>query len=154
MRRALLVLPALLLVPACSGGDAEAKAAYLERAEAVCAKANAAQTALTTPSAADAIPTYVRSVVTVAGDASADLDALEAPEGDRAEIEEKFLAPLREQVALGRTYADEVEATSKKGDTAGVLRLLGSAPLQTKADLEFLKSYGFKACVDAADTSS
>ena len=151
-----LVLP-LLLLTACSGGGDEGdggKAAYLAEAEAVCTKANDAQAAATVPAAPDAIPAYVRQVVTIAGDASAELDALEAPQADEAELEEKFLAPLREQVGLGEAYATKVEQTAAQGVDAAVLGLLGSAPLETKADLAFLEEYGFTACVAAADTSS
>lgn len=148
-----LVLPLLLLGTACSGGGDGGKAAYLAEAEAACKKANDAQKATTVPIAPDAIPAYVRQVVTIAGDASTELDALEPPEDDAAELEEKFLAPLREQVGLGEAYAKEVEETAAK-DPAAVLGLLGSAPLETKADLAFLESYGFTECVAAADTSS
>lgn len=158
MRRTVLVLPLLLLVTACSGGgdgdDDGGKAAFITQAEAVCKEANEAQAAATVPAAPDAIPAYVRQVVTIASDASAELNALEPPEADAAELDEKFLAPLREQVGLGQAYAKQVEETAAKGDTAAVLGLLGSAPLETKADLEFLESYGFTECVEAADTSS
>ena len=152
--RTALVLPLLLLATACSGGDGDGgKAAYLVAAEAVCTKANDAQQATALPAAADAVPAYVRQVVTIAGDASRELDALEPPEDDAAELEEKLLAPLREQVGLGEAYATKVEETAAK-DPAAVLGLLASAPLETKADLAFLESYGFTQCVEAADTSS
>ncbi len=157
MTRVALVLPLLLLATACGGGgdeQADAKAAYLADAEAVCAKANEAQKAAGTPAGPAEIPGFVRSVVTIASDASAELSALEPPEADAAELESKFLGPLREQVTEGQAFATQVEETAKKGDTAAVLALLGKAPLQAKADLDFLRSYGFSACVDAADTSS
>lgn len=156
MTRRLLLLPVLVLAAACSGGsdDADAKAAYLADAEAVCAKAVEAQKAAGTPNAPAAIPAFVRQVVTIASDASAELNALEPPEADAAELEEKFLGPLRQQVTEGQAFAKKVEDTAKGGDTSKVLALLGEAPLQAKADLEWMKSYGFTACVDAADTSS
>ena len=149
-----LVLPLLLLLAACSGNEGDGgRAAYLVEAEAVCKRANDAQRAATVPVTPAAIPAYVRQVVTIAGEASAGLSALEPPEGDAAELEEKVLAPLREQVGLGEAYAKEVEETATK-DPSAVLGLLGSAPLETKADLAFLESYGFTECVQAADTSS
>ena len=159
MRRTALVLPLLLLATACggggdAGGDDSGKAAFIEAAEAICTKANEAQAGATVPAAPDAIPAYVRQVVTIASDASAELNALEPPEADAAELDAKFLGPLREQVGLGQAFAKQVEDTAKSGDTAAVLGLLGKAPLQTKADLDYLESYGFTACVEAADTSS
>ncbi|MCW2606987.1 MAG: hypothetical protein JWO60_1680 [Frankiales bacterium] len=158
MKRTVLLPALLVLLAACGGGDdgggADAKAAYLEQAEAICTKANDAQTAVKQPAGPDGIAAYVRQVVTIASDASAELNALEPPEKDAAELDAKLLSPLREQVGLGQAYAKQVEETAAKGDPAAVLKLLGSAPLQTKADLEWMTSYGFKACVDAADTSS
>ena len=155
--RAALVLPLLLLATGCSGGGDEGdggKAAYVAEAEAVCKKANDAQQAATLPASPEAIPAYVRQIVTIAGDASTGLSALEPPEDDAAELDEKFLGPLREQVEAGEAYATKVEQTAAAGDQAAVLALLGSAPLETRADLAFLESYGFVECVKAADTSS
>lgn len=155
MRRVLVVLPLLLLASACGGSDEpSAKEAYLAEAEAVCAKANAAQKAEKSPAGPDAIPAYVRRVVTIASDASAELNALEPPADDADELDAKLLSPLREQVAVGQAFAKDVEEAGAKKDTAAVLKLLGTAPLQPKADLEFMKDYGFVECVDAADTSS
>ena len=152
--RTALVLPLLLLATACGGGGDGGKAAYVADAEAVCKKANVAQAATTLPAAPAAIPAYVRRVVTIADEASTGLTALTPPKADAAELEEKFLGPLREQVGLGEAYATKVEQTAAKGDQTAVLALLGSAPLETRADLAFLESYGFVECVKAADTSS
>jgi hypothetical protein len=157
-RLSLLVLPLLVLLAGCSGGGGavavKAKADYLERAEAVCATANTAQQQLGLPASAAAVPAYVRRVVAVASTASRDLDALTPPAADRRELEAKLLAPLREQVGKGEVFAAQVDATARQGDDAAVLRLLGTAPLQTTADLDWMRSYGFSACVDAVDTSS
>ena len=69
-------------------------------------------------------------------------------------LDSKVLAPLREQVGLGQAFATKVEETAAGGDTAAVLKLLGEAPLQSKADLAFMEEYGFEACVEAANTAS
>lgn len=157
MRRALVVL-ALLVTPACGGGggggDADAKQAYLEKAEAICTRANEAQAAEPSPNDAKSIAVYVRRLVTLAGDAAAELAALEPPEDDAAELDAKVVRPLQEQLAVARDYAKQVEDAAASGDSAAVLTLLGSAPTETKADLEFMREYGFTACVEAADTSS
>jgi hypothetical protein len=45
------------------------------------------------------------------------------------------------------------EAVAKKDDTA-LGRLITNPPTGSKADLDWMRSYGFKQCVDAADTGS
>ncbi len=155
MKRALLLLPLLLLPAACSGEtDDGGKAAYLKQAESVCARAVAARAAAGTPTSTKAIPAYVRQIVTVASDTSAELNALEPPAADAAELDTKLLAPLRDQVGKGQAFAKLVEETAAKGDDAAVLKVLGSAPLKPQADLAFMKDYGFVQCVKAADTSA
>lgn len=156
MRRALGVL-VLLAATACGRGDdpgTDARQAYLEQAEAICAKANQAEAAEQSPTDAEGIPVYVRRLVTIAGDAAAELAALEPPEADSAELDAKVIRPLQEQLQLGRDYAEQVEETAASGDPAAVLTLLGSAPTQLRADLGFMREYGFAACVDAVDPSS
>lgn len=154
MKRALLLVP-VLLVAACGGGGGDAaagsKAAFVKQAEAICTKANTARKAEKTPTSAQELPAYVRRVVTLASDASAELNALEPPKKDAAELDAKFLGPLREQVGRGQAFATQVEKTSATGDTAAVLKLLGSAPLSTTADVGFVRSYGMTACADAAN---
>ncbi|MCW2777818.1 MAG: hypothetical protein JWN17_1543 [Frankiales bacterium] len=158
MKRVLLLLPLLVLPTACSGGGDDPakaqKAAFVKQAEAICTKANAARKDVSITSAPDAIPVAVRRLVTIASDASAELNALEPPEKDAAELDSKFLAPLRAQVQLGQAYAKRVEETAAKGDQAAVLKLLGSAPLKSDADLAFVKDYGMPQCAKAADTST
>jgi hypothetical protein len=147
-----LVVP--LLLTGCGGDkDNEAKADYLKQAEAVCATANSEQKALTAPTAVGQLAPYVAEVVAVADRAYTALLALEAPAGDKAELNDKVLKPLQAQVATGHQYAAQVAAAAKKKDQAELLRLLGDPPTDTKADLRWMKSYGFKSCVDAADTS-
>lgn len=158
MKRTLLLLPLLVLATACSGGGtdpaAAEKAAFVKKAEAICTKANQARADVSITSEPDAIPVAVRKLVTIASDASAELNALELPEADAAELDAKLLAPLREQVGRGQAYATQVEETAAKGDQAAVLALLGKAPLDSGADLEFVEDYGLPACAKAADTSS
>lgn len=157
MRRASLVLSplvlTLLVLPACGGGDEQAKAAYVEQAEAVCARANAARQAVPAATSAAGIPKAVRALVDVAAGATAELAALKPPEKDAAQIQEKFVGPLQSQVQDGQAYAARVQA-AKGSDAGALLRLLAEAPTETRADLEFLRDYGFRACVEAADTAS
>ncbi len=158
MLRALLLLPLLVLPAACSGGSADdpavaQKAAFVKEAEAICTRANTARSKVSITSDANAIPVAVRMLVTIASDASAELNALEPPEADAAELDAKLLAPLRAQVGKGQAYARQVEETAAKGDQAAVLALLGKAPLSSDADLGFVKDYGLPACAKAADFS-
>ncbi len=144
-----------VLLASCGGDDGkEQKADFLKQAESICAKANAEQKALTTPTAVAQLAPYVAKVVAIADRASTALLALDLPEKDGKALEEKVITPLQEQVVVGRNYAAQVAAADKAKDQAKLIRLLGNPPTQTKADLRFMKSYGFKACLDAADTTS
>ncbi len=145
MRRALL---AVLLVAACSSSSDDPRAAYLREAEGVCRAAVEAQAAEPTPADPTALAAYVRRLVTVQGDAAAELAALRPPEADEAELDAKVVRPLQEQVQRSRDYADRVE---KAPDTAAVLDLLGQAPSRTDADLGWMRDYGFRACVELVD---
>lgn len=152
-------LAVLLLVTACSGGGSSvaaggvSKADYLAKAEAICATANKDQAALTTPTAVDGLAPYVSRIVAIADKATAGISALEAPKADKDELEARVLAPLRAQLVVGHSYSDKVAAAAKDKDNAALIALLGNPPTQTKADLRWMKKYGFKECVESADTS-
>jgi len=152
-------LALIVLVAACSSGGGSAssggqsKADYLHQAEAICAKANTEQGSLKTPTAVDDLAPYVSRIVAIADLAATDLTALEPPGGDSAVLEAKLLKPLREQLVVAHEYADKVAAAAKRRDNAALVQLLGDPPTKTRADLRWMKSYGFKECVEAADTS-
>lgn len=152
-RLCLLVLLALLT--GCGGGEdnAKAKADFLKQAEAICAKAVADQKALTTPTAVPQLPPYVTSVVAIADEATKKLRALSLPDKDKKDLEAKVLNPLQEQLVAGHAYATKVSAAARANNQRELITLLGNPPTQTKADLRWMKSYGFSACVEAADTS-
>lgn len=145
----------LLAVSACSGGTSTgvSKADYLARAEAICAQANRSQDGLATPTAVDALAPYVARIVAIADQAATELRALAVPEADRSDLEVNVLTPLEEQLEVGHDYADEVAAAAKARDNAELVRLLGDPPTRTRADLRWMKAYGFKECVESADTS-
>jgi hypothetical protein len=147
----------LLSLTACGGGSDDAggvsKADYLTKTEAVCAKANADQTALKTPTSPEGIAPYVVKVVEIADTATTQIAAIEAPKKDKADLDAKVLTPLREQLTAGHEFADKITAAAKAKDDDALLKLLQQAPTQSKADLRWMKDYGFKECVEAADTS-
>lgn len=155
MRRALVLL---LLCAACggssSGSTSSAKVAYLKQAEAICAKANtdttAAKAAL--PSDSAAVPAYVRKILDVARKDVTDLSALTPPKADAAALQTKVLAPLRAQLADGDAFAAKVDAAAAAKNNTALTNLILHPPTQTRVDVAWMKSYGFKQCVTAADT--
>jgi len=62
--------------------------------------------------------------------------------------------PLRQQSADAQRFADDVESATKRNDKAALVRLGDSAPPTTRADLDYMRAYGFQACVDLADSSA
>lgn len=153
----------LVLVAGCGDGDgggdggkvgAVSKADYLAEAEAICKSSNAERKQLETPTSVAGLAPYVSRVVAIADGATSKLRALTAPAADAAELQTKVLGPLEEQLSAGHTYADQVAAAAKANDTAALGALLSDPPTKTRADLPFMKDYGFDECVKAADTGS
>ncbi|MCW2500096.1 MAG: hypothetical protein JWN87_1772 [Frankiales bacterium] len=156
MKRTLLVLP-VLLATACGGGGSAhsggvSKADYLQKAEAICKQANTDQKALKTPAGVDDLAPYVGKLVELADTATTQVVALEMPKADKAELDKKVLQPLKKQVVAGKAYAAKVTAAAKAQDQAELVKLLSSPPNGAKADLAWMRTYGFKECVAAADT--
>jgi hypothetical protein len=157
MKRALAVL---VLVSACGGssggGMVNAKASYLADAEAICATANTQLAAAKKqqPTAVDGVPAYVHKLVDVARTNLTDLSALTPPSADAVAVKGKLLDPLGQQLADGVAFAAQVDAAAAKKDTAKLTQLVFNPPTKTRVDLAWMKSYGFKACVTAADTGA
>ena len=157
MKRALVVL---LLIAACGGSSGTKsgsdKAAYLAKAEAICTTSNSdlavAKKAL--PADTAAVPPYVHKLVDIARKDVTDLSALTPPKADAAAIDAKVIAPLKAQLADGDAYAGKVDAAAAAKDNAKLTDLVLHPPTKTRADVAFMKTYGFKACVKAADTGN
>lgn len=148
MKRALLLLPVLLLLPACGGGDAaSAKEAFVVKAEAICAVAKADREKQVQPTSPTALAGYVDTLVGILEKAQLDLAVLELPADDSAALKAKVFDPLAADVAAGKAFAAKV--TAAKGDGATILGLLGSRP-KTTIDLEYAKTYGLPTCAAAA----
>ena len=151
MRRLAAALP-LLLVAACSGGGGddleERRNAYLDRAEAVCERTNADIDALGTPAGVEQVPEFADKAVAIVQRTVEELSAVEPPEEDRAEVEQKVLEPLADDVETAEQYAEQVKAAAAANDQAGLLRLLQESP-QTTADVAFMRDYGYVECVEA-----
>lgn len=157
MKRLVALLPLALLV-ACSGSDKDliaaglTKAEYVAKAEAICTKANADVKAQTLPTSPQALPAYVEKLLAIADRATRDVTALEPPEADKADLQAKVLTPLQGQITEGRAYLAKIKVAVSTNDQAELGRLIASPPASSKADLEWMRGYGFKACVESADT--
>lgn len=160
MRRALTAVMLMLLLASCGGDGDEVsevseKDRYLAKAEAICASANDELAAVrkTQPSSTDLLPAFVKSVVDVGRKNVTQLAALTPPAADAAQIQAKVIAPLKAQVVTGDAYTAKVAKAVKDKDPA-LLGLVTNPPTETKADIAFMRDYGFQACVKAADTGS
>lgn len=154
---ALLSLLAVLgTLAACSSGSAgadSARAQYLAKAEAVCSKANADQAALRRPTSSAELSPYVDAIVRLADRTTTALLLLRPPGRDKADLEEHVFGPLHGQLVTLRRYADKVRSAARAHDQIALVRLLSDPPTETAADLAWMRHYGFRACVDAADTT-
>jgi hypothetical protein len=155
MKRALVLL---VLVTACSGSSsgkaADPKASYIAKAEAICASANTAlaDAKKQLPPNIGAVPAYVHKLVDIARTNVTDLRAVTPPKSDSADVQAKLIGPLTQQLADGDAFAAKVDAAAKAKDNATLTRLVLDPPTKTRVDLTWMKSYGFTACVKAADT--
>ena len=151
------LLLALVAAAACSGsssgGLAKARTDYVVKAEAVCDKANREQKALTTPTSVKELSPYVDAVVRIADESTTALMEISPPAHDRADLDKHVFTPLHDQLVTARSYADKVRAAAKKNDAIELAKLLSDPPNKTRADLAWMRTYGFRACVEAADTS-
>jgi hypothetical protein len=148
MRRALL-LSTVLLLTACGGGGDDEKAAYVERASAVCEEARSEVQALAVPTTPEGFAPYADQLVAVVEKAHTELAALTPPEDDRADLQDRVLTPLGELVTAGEEYAGKVrEAGSDQGE---LLVLLGQRPTSQGIDTEYLREYGLESCAEAVE---
>lgn len=156
MKAPAVVLP-LLLVAACNGSSRAggvAKADYVRQAEAICTRTNAAVKAQKAPAAVDQVIPYVTALVDLADRATAQLAALRPPEADRAALRARVIAPLERQVAEGRAFVVRLREAEDRGGVTAMARLLDDPPTATRADLAWMRRYGFTQCVQAADAES
>ncbi|MDP9182717.1 MAG: hypothetical protein M3P04_08090 [Actinomycetota bacterium] len=158
MKRLLVILPLVLLAPACSGSDKDrvssglSKADYLTKAEAICTRINTDLHALTFPSTPEAVKAFALDTLHIAEVGTKDIKQLEPPAADQAEIKVKLLDPLDGKIAEGKVYVDKIKAAVDSNDQQTLGALIANPPTGSKADLAWMRSYGFKACVKAADT--
>lgn len=152
MRRALLLLLPLLLLPACGGDEGEdLKAEYVSDASAVCDTAVEEFEALTVPTTPEGFAPYADALVGVVEKAHRELAALTPPEEDRSDLEQRALDPLEQLVAEGKAYAEQVRAAG--ADQAKLLTLLSQRPKADGIDVDYLRSYGLDSCAEAVEVA-
>jgi len=150
----LALLACVLLLSGCGKSYDDSKNSYLKSAEQICIQADAQTQALAKPKAVAAFAPYVHAVVGIATATTSRLAALTPPDRDRADLRRRVVEPLQQQSADAQRFADDVESATKRNDKAALARLGDSAPPTTRADLDYMRAYGFQACVDLADSSA
>ncbi|MCU1600381.1 MAG: hypothetical protein JWO22_1090 [Frankiales bacterium] len=157
VKHALIVLP-VLLVAACSGGSSaqpgSGRSAFIAKAEVICAKANKAKDGLKKPLSTTDLATYVHSLVMVADESTTALLELTPPADDKKDLEAQVLEPLSKQLVKARAFDAAIAKAVKANDQVTIVNLLKDPPTKTTANLDYMRKYGFKECVTAADTSS
>jgi hypothetical protein len=152
MRRlSLLVLPVLLLA-ACGGGSSLSKSEYVAQAEAICKDTNKQIDALSTPTDPASFQKLIEDSIKIADSATSRIKALDPPSDDKADLQKKVIEPLESQVKEARSYLAKVKEAVAKKDQPALGKLLTNPPTGNEADLDWMRSYGFKECVDAAKT--
>lgn len=154
----LVLLPLLLAGCGGSGKDQVAsglsRSAYVSKAEAICTRINKEVDKLAAPTTPQALQAFVEQSLQIAEVGTGEIKALDPPQEDRAALKAKVLDPLDGQLAEGRAFLAKVKAAVAKNDQAALGQLITHPPTGSKADLDWMRSYGFKACVDSADTGS
>lgn len=144
---------ALLVLPACGGGDEEAagaqKAAYVARGAEVCQRAKTDADGLTRPTRPADLAAFTNSSVAIARRAQGELAALSPPPQDAAELKTKVLDPFAALVSEGEAYAKKIAAAGT--DQAALLTLISQQPTADGIDVAFLRSYGLGGCADVLE---
>jgi hypothetical protein len=152
MRRVALLVPVLLLASCGGGGSSLSKSDYVSQAETICKDANDKFKALPRPNDPAGFRTFVEQTVQIADDATKKLEDLDPPKGDKEELDKKVFVPLEDQITQGKAFAEKVKKAVADNDQAELGKLLTNPPEGKKADLTWMRKYGFKSCVDAASS--
>ncbi len=146
MRAAVALLPTLVVLASCGGGDSGdrlSKEELITQANAVCERFDERIAALGTPQSQEDIERLTSEAVTIFEEALGDIGELEPPE----ELEERY----DEWVRLSNEQLDRVRRlrdAANEGDEQEVQRLLAETdPNEERAD-ELAAVLGFTTCAE------
>ena len=147
MRRAVLLAGLVLccapgLAGCGGGGERLSRAEFVERATAVCARAEERIGGLAEPGSEDELAAYAREARQITADGVADLRELEPPEA----LEEAFDRYLERADGVV-DLLEELEGAAEDGNSEDALRIAGQ--IGTSADAqEAARAAGIAACED------
>lgn len=127
---------------ACGGGSSHlSKASFIKRADAICLKASAAQSALSQPSSNAQLPGYVKRIYSIERGVVSDVRALAPPSGDEATI-----SSILDNVDKALAFESNVEAAAATGNQSQIndAQAMGAKYLN-QANTAAAR-YGFKEC--------
>jgi hypothetical protein len=127
---------------ACGGGSSHlSKASFIKRADAICLKGSAAQSALSQPSSNTQLPGYVKRIYSIERGVVSDVRALAPPSGDQATIRS-----ILDNVDKALAFESNVEAAAATGNQSQIndAQAMGARYLN-QANTAAAR-YGFKEC--------
>jgi hypothetical protein len=127
---------------ACGGGSSHlSKASFIKRADAICLKGSAAQSALSQPSSNAQLPGYVKRIYSIERGVVSDVRALAPPSGDEATI-----SSILDNVDKALAFESNVEAAAATGNQSQIndAQAMGAKYLN-QANTAAAR-YGFKEC--------
>jgi hypothetical protein len=127
---------------ACGGGSAHpSKASFIKRADAICLKGSAAQSALSQPSSSNQLLGYVKRIYAIERGVVSDVRALTPPSGDQATV-----GSMLDNVDKALAFESNVEAAAATANQSQIndAQALGAKYLN-QANTAAAR-YGFKEC--------
>ncbi len=147
MRGAVLLLGVALVATGCAGGGDErlSRAEFVDRATAICARAEARIGGLAEPETVVELAEYAREARAITEDGVADLQELEPPEPLEAGFD-RYLGSADEVIGL----LGQLEEAAAAGDEAESRRI--AAQIGTSAEAQdAARAAGLAACEDEGE---
>jgi hypothetical protein len=143
MRRALPILPALVLAACAGGGDGDrlSRADFISRADAVCTEYEAKLDALGTPQNEEQLAAFAERALPIAEDGRGELGELRPPE----DLEATYDAWL-EQGDRAIEIVEELRDAAEDGDAAEIQRIAQEAEETDREANRLAAELGFEQC--------
>jgi hypothetical protein len=127
---------------------ADARAAFIAAADAVCGQAERALSAISAPSGPADLVDTLKAQLQVQQDALAALGQLSTPEADRTEITSRLLDPYRDAIARQQSLLPSIANVVASGDHVQLATMhtdydSASHPASVAT---FVREYGFQTC--------